>query len=147
MSIPRTTIVGAGLAGLVLARVLHVRGIDAVVLEGDADRSERTQGGMLDIHDDGGQLALRSAGLHDAFLDLVFPGGDAYRLVEADGRLLREEAGSRRDESDSSRGVRPEVERGALRDLLLDSLPVGTVRWGLGWPRPVRSATVGTRSS
>ncbi|KWT56790.1 FAD-dependent oxidoreductase [Streptomyces albus subsp. albus] len=116
-------IVGAGLGGLTLASVLHVHGIEAVVLEGEVDRNVRTQGGMLDIHDDAGQEALRAAGLHEPFRALVLPGGEATRIVDQYGTVRMEEV----DEGD---GTRPEVDRGRLRDLLLDSLPEGTVRWG-----------------
>lgn len=56
------TIVGAGLGGLTLARVLHVRGIEAAVYDLDTSPAARTQGGMLDIHDDSGQAALRPRG-------------------------------------------------------------------------------------
>lgn len=115
------TIVGAGLAGLVLARVLHVHGVEAVVLEGDASAAARTQGGMLDIHADGGQVALRAAGLLEEFRELVLPGGEAGRVLDKHATVHHED----KDESG-----RPEVERGALRDLLLRSLPEGTVRWG-----------------
>jgi hypothetical protein len=60
---PRLVIVGAGLGGLTVARVLHVHGIGAVVLE--------------DIHPESGQLALHEAGLDAEFHGLVGPeGGD-----------------------------------------------------------------------
>jgi len=116
-------IIGAGLGGLTLARVLHVNGIDAAVYEREPSPAARTQGGMLDIHDDSGQVALRAAGLYEEFRALVHPGGEAMRIVDPSGVVRREEA-------DDGDGARPEVDRGALRDLLLGSLPDGTVRWG-----------------
>ncbi|WP_153814383.1 NAD(P)/FAD-dependent oxidoreductase [Streptomyces sp. SUK 48] len=116
-------IVGAGLGGLTAARVLRVHGIEAAVFEAEASAAARTQGGMLDIHEENGQRALHAAALHDAFRELIHEGGQAMRLVGPDGTVHVSRA-------DDGAGGRPEVDRGALRDLLLDSLPEGTIRWG-----------------
>ncbi|WP_410588617.1 FAD-dependent oxidoreductase [Amycolatopsis sp. lyj-23] len=116
-------IVGAGMGGLALARVLHVLGIEAVVYEREATRGARRQGGMLDIHS--GQPALREAGLLEQFLAIARREGQDMRLLEPDGTLLLQE-----DTPEDAPMARPEIDRADLRALLLDSLPPGTVRWG-----------------
>ena len=116
-------IVGAGLGGLTLARVLHVHGIEAAVFDLETDRNARTQGGMLDIHTENGQVALHHAGLTDGFRALVHTGGESSRVLDKHAAVHWEEV-------DDGTGDRPEVDRGQLRDLLLDSLPEGTVHWG-----------------
>lgn len=116
-------IVGAGLGGLTLARVLHLHGIPSIVHERDTAADARAQGGMLDIHHDTGQVALDAAGLLDEFRTIVHPGGEATRVLDRHGTVHA-------DETDDGDGNRPEVDRGRLRRMLLDSLPAGTVRWG-----------------
>ncbi|WP_288049604.1 NAD(P)/FAD-dependent oxidoreductase [Nocardia sp.] len=117
------TIIGAGLGGLTLARVLHVHGIPATVYEADVSADARTQGGQLDIHEHDGQIALAAAGLINEFRAVIHRGGDVARVLDQHGTVLL-------DESDDRTGARPEVLRGDLRRILLDSVPADTVRWG-----------------
>ncbi|GMA24225.1 FAD-dependent oxidoreductase [Luteimicrobium album] len=117
------TIVGAGLGGLTLARVLHVHGIPATVYEAAPSADARTQGGQIDIHPHNGQVALEAAGLTEAFHAIIHAGAEAMSIRDAQGVLLL-------DLPDDGTSNRPEVLRGDLRRVLLDSLPEGTVRWG-----------------
>ena len=117
------TIIGAGLGGLVLARVLHVHGVAASIYEAEASAAARGQGGMLDIHETDGQLAMKAAGLFAEFQALIHEGGQASKVLDKHGVVLL-------DQPDDGQGGRPEVPRGELRRILLESLPEGTVRWG-----------------
>ncbi|KWX19689.1 FAD-dependent oxidoreductase [Mycolicibacterium wolinskyi] len=117
------TIVGAGIGGLTLARVLTVHGIACTVYEAEPSIGSRTQGGQLDIHAETGQVALDAAELTAEFRAIIHEGAEAARILDRHGTVLFEQA-------DDGAGSRPEVLRGDLRRLLLASLPDGTVSWG-----------------
>ncbi|WP_190079709.1 FAD-dependent oxidoreductase [Streptomyces longisporoflavus] len=117
----RIAVVGAGPAGLAFARVLHRHGCPVTVLERDAGRDARPAGGTLDLHTGLGQLALEKAGVLEEFRALSRPEGQAMRILDTDGSVLRDwrpRAGER---------ANPEIDRGHLRDLLLGPVDV---QWG-----------------
>jgi 2-polyprenyl-6-methoxyphenol hydroxylase-like FAD-dependent oxidoreductase len=115
------TVIGAGLGGLTLAAVLHANDVEVEVYDGDVSPDARHQGGMLDMHVESGQAALRDAGLFEGFQRLTLEGGDAMRILDKQGVVRM---------ADGSNGERPEIDRGALRDLLLSALPDGLIHWG-----------------
>jgi 2-polyprenyl-6-methoxyphenol hydroxylase-like FAD-dependent oxidoreductase len=95
------------------------------VHERDPSRDARVQGSALDLHEDSGLAALEAAGLIDAFWANHRPDLDRLRLTDQHGTVLHDHPRTM-----SGAGKRPEIERGPLRDILLDSLRPGTVVWG-----------------
>ncbi len=117
----KITIVGAGLGGLTLASILHKHGMDVVIYERETGPSARWQGGVLDMHEESGQLALRKAGLFEQFQSKVIPHGDELRILDKTATLHWQDKGD---------GLRPEIDRGALREILLQSVPTDAIHWG-----------------
>jgi 2-polyprenyl-6-methoxyphenol hydroxylase-like FAD-dependent oxidoreductase len=118
-------VVGGGLSGLVLARILQQHDIACTVYELDATADARRQGGLLDLHAESGQLALREAGLHEQFRRLTRPQAEAMRVMDKAGTVFIDQA----SEDSSSDSGRPEIDRTELRTLLLDSLHPGRIAW------------------
>jgi 2-polyprenyl-6-methoxyphenol hydroxylase-like FAD-dependent oxidoreductase len=123
VSHPNIAIGGAGLSGLVLARILQTHGVPTTVYELDPTPVARSQGGSLDIHEESGQLALREAGLYEEFRRHTHPGGEAMRVLDKTATVHIA------DEPPGGEGGRPEIDRTDLRNLLLDSLDPGRIVW------------------
>ncbi|MFC5661736.1 FAD-dependent oxidoreductase [Kitasatospora misakiensis] len=135
----RIAVIGAGPAGLTLARILRVHGIAATVYEREPDRHVRGQGGTLDLHGDTGLRAVQEAGLTEEFWAKARPEGADFRVVDKHGTAhhtydtgLTPGGGAGPDGGvDGADGAAsPEIDRGDLRALLLDSLDPSAVRWG-----------------
>jgi 2-polyprenyl-6-methoxyphenol hydroxylase-like FAD-dependent oxidoreductase len=129
-------IVGAGPGGLALARILHVNGIAATVLELDDGPASRGQGGSLDLHAESGLRALELAGLTAEFERSARYHDQDIHIYDAAGALLYAEVGAG--------GGRPEIDRAELRRILLDSLPAGAIEWGTRVSR-VEPLAIGAR--
>ncbi|RKE23450.1 NAD(P)/FAD-dependent oxidoreductase [Streptomyces sp. TLI_171] len=136
---PRIAVIGAGPGGLTCARILQRHGIAVTVYDREHGPEARNQGGTLDLHEDNGQIALREAGLLDDFFRLARPEGQEMRQLDAKTCEL----GFHHVPEEGER-CKPEIDRGQLRDLLLDSLAPGTVHWGRSL-RSVEGPTAGPR--
>ena len=115
-------IVGGGPGGLTLARILHRYGVEATVFEREEHAAGRQQGGSLDMHEDSGQYAIEAAGLTAGFREIA-------RYQDQEMRVY-DRFGVRRYLDESNEGDRPEVDRGHLRRMLIDSLPESAIMWG-----------------
>lgn len=115
-------IVGGGPCGLIFARLLELAGIDYAVFERDESlqKNTRFQGGTLDLGPEGGQAALKSAGLLPEFKKFARYDAACFTIQDYQGNL-RTRTGEGRD--------RPEIDRVQLRQLLLRSIPEHRIKW------------------
>ncbi|KAJ0107618.1 hypothetical protein J7T55_007809 [Diaporthe amygdali] len=121
METPAIAIIGGGPCGLTLARLLECQGIDYVVYERDESSTSNRAGGTLDIHAGTGQYALRECGLFDAFQKHARYEDVFFALADKHGKRVFE-IGQGHDA--------PEIDRRELRQILLDSIPPGKIKWG-----------------
>jgi len=122
-------IIGGGPGGLTLARLLQQKGARVKVFERDYSQVARVQGAIVDLHFDSGLKVMEAAGLIEEFKANYMPGADKYRLLDPKGNILMDEGNQAAEAKFGDPHFRPEIDRGALRDLLIDGLQPGTVVW------------------
>ena len=125
---PRIAIIGGGVAGLTLLITLHNRGVPVTLYERDASPQLRSHfGGALDLRWPSGQRALRENGLEDAFKANSRPDGDDYKILDKHAHVHLAVNGERHQDPVD---IRPEIDRGVLRKILMDAAPATSIKWG-----------------
>jgi 2-polyprenyl-6-methoxyphenol hydroxylase-like FAD-dependent oxidoreductase len=122
-------IVGGGPGGLTLARLLQLKGADVTVFERDLNKDTRVQGSPLDMHEGSGWAALRKADLVDEFKKNVRRGADKKIIVNERADIIFSDHEEKPGEGSGEDPSRPEIDRGVLRKIFLESLKPGTVIW------------------
>ncbi|KAK0705427.1 tetracycline resistance protein from transposon [Lasiosphaeris hirsuta] len=134
---PKIAIIGAGPAGCMLARLLHLANISVTVFEGEASPNYRSQGGTLDLHTTTGLAAVKEAGLFEQFLSKARYDGDAMQITDKDLKILFERGPSLTPSDLDASGKpraglaeqRPEIDRADLRRILTEALPPSIINW------------------
>ncbi len=122
-------IVGGGPGGLTLARLLQLKGANIKVYERDFNKDARLVGSPLDMHEESGLAAIRKANLLDEFKKNFRPGADRMLIANEQAEILYSDHETKPNEDFGSEYFRPEIDRGPLRSMLLESLQAGTVVW------------------
>ncbi len=122
-------IVGGGPGGLILARLLQLKGANVKVYERDFNKDARMIGSPLDMHEESGMAALRKANLVDEFKKNFHPGADKMAIVNERAEIFFSDHETKPAEDFGSEHFRPEIDRAPLRNMLLESLQPATVVW------------------
>ena len=125
----QVAIVGGGPGGLMLARLLQLKGVNVKLYERDTDQHVRQQGATLDLHHESGLKALRAGGLMEEFKKYYRPGAERITITDNNAVTHYTECDKEPIQDLDSEYARPEIDRGPLRDLLIASLNENTIVW------------------
>ncbi|TAQ90376.1 hypothetical protein B7494_g1327 [Chlorociboria aeruginascens] len=127
----KVAIIGAGPAGCTLGRLLLRANlnISVTIFEREESFTSRTQGYSLDLHKDTGLRAIHALGLYPEFLKFARYEGDSIQVYDTRKVKYLDVKSSVKKGSVLAQG-KPEIDRVQLRQLLLESLPEGVIRWG-----------------
>ncbi|KUJ52397.1 FAD-dependent oxidoreductase [Chryseobacterium sp. JAH] len=125
----KIAIIGGGPGGLTLARLLQLKGADVKVYERDVNKDARVQGSPLDMHEESGMAALIKADLLTEFKNNFMPGADKTLILNDQAKILFTDHENNIEEDFGNEHFRPEIDRGVLRKILLESLEPETIVW------------------
>ncbi|KAJ4389036.1 hypothetical protein N0V93_006498 [Gnomoniopsis smithogilvyi] len=121
---PRIAIAGGGPAALTLGALLHQHNIPFTIIELRAKptAAELDQpSGMLDLHVESGQAAIRACGLWDEFLPLTADCEESMVIADKEGTVLHADEGGL--------ASRPEISRHNITRLMLEIVPPEAIQW------------------
>ncbi len=121
----KIAIIGGGMAGLTLARLLQLQNAEVKVYERDFNRDVRVQGSTLDLHEGSGLEAMKRAGLLADFYANYRPMASKLRIVDKSLDIKFDNHNFDKTIAEN----RPEIDRAPLRNILLNALKPGTVVW------------------
>jgi 2-polyprenyl-6-methoxyphenol hydroxylase-like FAD-dependent oxidoreductase len=125
----KIAIIGGGPGGLTLARLLQLKKANVKVYERDINRDVRVQGTTLDLHIESGLKAIEHAGLMNPFKANYRTDNDRTRIVDEHANIFFDDHNEESTSDFGDEWFAPEIDRGSLRKILLDSLQPDTVVW------------------
>ena len=125
----QVAIIGGGPGGLTLARLLQLKNVNVKVYERDLNKNARVQGAPLDMHENSGLAAIRKAELFEEFRTNFMPGADKTLLLDEKAKIFYSDHETNLEEDFDNEYFRPEIDRGMLRKILLESLHPQTIVW------------------
>lgn len=125
----KIAIIGGGPGGLTLAKLIQLKGAGVKVYERDLNKNARVQGSPLDLHDHSGLAAIIKANLLEEFKNNFLSKADRMKIMNENAVVFFSDHETKVEENFGNPYFRPEIDRGALRKILLESLQPDTVVW------------------